>query len=183
MTPRIYIVDCSPEGRGRTQAALDAVSAAALGAGAVADTGWVGDTAAALDGAVDTLAQADGVVFGSPVYRASYAYPLKRLLDTIPRGGDEHVDSPLAGKAVGIVLTGASLHHFLALGGLRDVLAGFFAAHVLPPGLYVPTNGFDASRKLVQPFAGQAAALGAAVAELASVLAQTPSLNSLRPQA
>jgi FMN reductase len=183
VTPRIYIVDCSPDGGGRTRAALDAVSAAALGAGAAADTGWAGDTSAPLESTVDALASADGIVFGSPVYRASYANPLKRLLDSVPRGGEEHVDSPLAGKAVGIVLTGASLHHFLALGGLRDVLAGFFAAHVLPPGLYVPAAGFDASRKLVQPFAGQAASLGAAVAELASVLAHNQVLNSLRPQA
>ena len=183
MTPRIYIVDCSPEGRGRTQAALDAVSAAALGAGAVADTGWVGDTAAALDGAVDTLAQADGVVFGSPVYRASYAYPLKRLLDTIPRGGDEHVDSPLAGKPVAIVLTGASLHHFLALDWLARRAGRVLCRTCLAPGPVRPDEWLRRARELVQPYAAQAAALGPAVVELASLRAQPPPLNSLRPQA
>jgi FMN reductase len=177
------VVDCSPEQGGRTRAALGAVSDAAANAGAAVGTGWIG----ALDVPVfETLAElgaADAVVLGSPVYRASFATPLKRLLDAIPRGGDAGHDSVLAGKPVGIVLTAASWHHFLALGGLRDVLAGFFAAHVLPPGLYVPREGFDEETRLSEPFAAQALLLGAAVVEAAGLLGQSRHLRTLRPQA
>jgi FMN reductase len=37
---------------------------------------------------------------------------------------------------VAVVLTGASHHHFLAVDGLRDVLAGFFAVQVVSPSLF-----------------------------------------------
>jgi FMN reductase len=162
---------------------LAAVATAASSAGAKVGGEWIGASNAPLDGTLAALSAADGIVLGSPVYRASYATPLKRLLDAIPRGGDAGHDSALAGKAVGIVMVAASWHHFLALGGLRDVLAGFFGAHVLPPGLYVPREAFDESVALREPFAGDAALLGAALVEAAGLLAGSRHLRSLRPQA
>jgi FMN reductase len=182
-TVKLLAVDGSPDGGGRTRRAVGAVAAAAVEAGAeLATVGLV-----ELDGIDQVLAgldEADAVVLGAPVYRAAAASPLKELLDRIPRDGAER-RSPLAGKAVAIVQTGASLHHFLALDGLRNVLAGFFAAHVVPPGLYVPRDGFDDDRGagLRQPYAGQARDQGAALVELARVLQTSKALASLRPQA
>jgi len=179
---RIHAVDCSPDGGGRTQAAVAAVAAAAAGAGATVDRSWVGGAERSLDSTLAALNKADAVIIGSPVYRASYATPLKRLLDAIPRD-TERRESVLAGKAVAIVLVAASWHHFLALGGLRDVLAGFFAAHVLPPGLYVPRDGFDGALALREPFSTDAALLGGALVEAIGLLAGSHHLHRLRPQA
>jgi FMN reductase len=123
------------------------------------------------------------VILASPVYRASFATPLKQLLDAIPRAGTDPPESPLTAKAVAVVYTGASLHHFLAVDSLRGVLAGFFAAHVVPPGLYVPRAGFDEDLDLVEPYARQAHLQGAALVELAHALRRSPVLRSLRPQA
>ncbi|MCW2964920.1 MAG: NADPH-dependent reductase [Actinomycetia bacterium] len=180
----VLLIDGSPTGGGRTGAALAAVGAAAAKRGARVELVALGDhQIGGIERAVAQLADADAIAFGSPVYRATAAAPLKQLIDVIPRTNGEDWDSPLAGKAVGIVHTGASLHHFLASNVLRDVLAGFFAAHVLPPGLYVPREGFGEGAALLGPYADQAHQLGSALVELAEVLRTNAVLRSLRPQA
>ena len=182
-TVRVLAVDGSPTGGGRTRAALDAVSSAAAVGGASVETVALAGEDAAADHAIAALGRVDAVVLASPVYRASHATPLKQLLDAVPRSGMAPPDSPLSGKAVAIVYTGASLHHFLALDPLRSLLAGFFAAHVVPPGLFVPREGFDGDGALVEPYADQARLQGAALVELAKALRESSLLRSLRPQA
>jgi FMN reductase len=182
-SPRVIAIDGSPTAGGRTRAALDAVSSAVVDAGASLETIALGGDGVGVEHAVEALAGADAVVLASPVYRASSATPLKQLLDAIPRSGTAPLESPLSGKAVAIVYTGASLHHFLALDSLRSVLAGFFAAHVVPPGLYVPREAFDEDLKLRDPYADHAHRQGAALVELAYTLRRSPVLRSLRPQA
>jgi FMN reductase len=177
----VAAIDGSPAGSGRTATVLRAVVAAA-GAEATPDP-VVSVAAAGTDAAVDAVEAADAVVVGSPVYRASYAHPLKDLLDHLPRGMWGEDRAPLRGKAVCIVATGASLHHFLALDDLRSVLAGFFAAHVVPPGLYVPREGFGEDGSLLDPYAGQAKLQGAALRELAQALAASSALRRVEPQA
>jgi NAD(P)H-dependent FMN reductase len=180
----VLLIDGSPTGGGRTGAALAALGAAAAQSGAHVELLALGDDLnGGIERAVAQLAVADAVALGSPVYRATAAAPLKQLIDVIPRTNDEERDSPLAGKAVAIVHTGATLHHFLASNALRDVLAGFFAAHVLPPGLYVPREGFGDGAALLEPYADQAHQLGSALVELAVVLRNNSVLRSLRPQA
>jgi FMN reductase len=173
------VIDGSPSGGGRTAAALAEVGAAA--AAAVITTVGLSE-ADGHEQALAALEEADAVVLGAPVYRAAAAAPLKALLDAIPRDVQTRT-SPLAGKAVAIVQTGASLHHFLALDSLRNVLAGFFAAHVVPPGLYVPRDGFAEDGKLAEPYASAAADQGAALAALARALRSDDALSTLRPQA
>jgi FMN reductase len=181
---RVLAIDGSPAGGGRTRAALAAVALAAAEDGAAVETIALGDgEGGSVDRALEALEHADAIALGSPVYRASSATPLKGLLDLIPRGNDDGRDSPLAGKAVAIVHTGASLHHFLALDALRNVLAGFFASHVVPPGLYVPREGFGEDSVLLEPYADQARRQGSALIELAELLRESPVLRSLRPHA
>jgi FMN reductase len=92
--------------------------------------------------------------------------------------------APLRGKPAAIAMTGASLHHFLALNDLRAVLSVFFAAHVLPPGLYVPRDGFDEpGTSLQDPYAKQADLTGRALAESANLLSRSTALRQLEPQA
>ncbi|MFI5915687.1 NADPH-dependent FMN reductase [Dactylosporangium sp. NPDC051541] len=172
---KVLAIDGSPTGPGRTAAVLSAVLAGAAEAGA--ETGLVSL------GEDPDIAAADAYVLGSPVHRASFATPLKAFLDRLPRGMWGETEHPLTGKAVAIVLTGASWQHFLALNDLRSVLAGFFAAHVLPPGLYVPGDGFDQAKQPTEAFATLAHGQGVALVDLARAVAASPALSSVRPQA
>jgi FMN reductase len=80
--------------------------------------------------AVAAVAEADGVVVASPVYKAAYSGVLKAFLDLLPQGA-------LAGKAVLPVLTGGAPNHALALDyALRPVLVALGARHVAA-GLFV----------------------------------------------
>ncbi|GAA2402474.1 NADPH-dependent FMN reductase [Streptomyces coeruleofuscus] len=70
--------------------------------------------------------QADGVVIGTPVYKAAYSGLLKSLLDLLPQYA-------LAGKTVLPLATGGSTAHVLAIDyALRPVLSSLGAAHITP---------------------------------------------------
>lgn len=72
------------------------------------------------------VARADGVVVGTPVYKAAYSGLLKSLLDLLP----QHA---LADKAVLPLATGGTTAHVLAIDyALRPVLASMGAAHIAP---------------------------------------------------
>lgn len=69
--------------------------------------------------------QADGIVIGTPIYKAAYSGLLKSLLDLLP----QHA---LAGKTVLPLATGGSAAHVLALDyALRPVLSSMGAAHIV----------------------------------------------------
>jgi FMN reductase len=180
---RLLAIDGSPTGGGRTDVLLRAILSASQADQTHLLTLAERDVRGMAE-VVQALEQADGFVFGSPVYRATYAWPLKLLLDHLPRGMWGEPTAPLRGKPVAIAMTGASLHHFLALNDLRGVLSVFFAAHVLPPGVYVPRDGFDEPGTALQPpYAAQAELTGRALAESASFLATSTALRLLEPQA
>jgi FMN reductase len=175
---RVAAVDGSPAGGGKTAATLSVVLAGAADAGATTElhrAEELTDTAG--------LEAFDAFVFGSPVYRASYATPMKDLLDRLPRGMWGEQAAPVTGRAAAIVMTGASWHHFLALDDLRNVLSAFFAAQVLSPGLYVPREGFGEDGELVADVAARARATGRALVELAQALETAPTVRAMRPQA
>ena len=80
-------------------------------------------------GVLELVNQAGAYVLGTPMYRGGMTGALKNLIDVIPK---EYV----AGKAAGLVATGASLHHYLGVDiGLRTAMA-FFQVHVVPAILY-----------------------------------------------
>lgn len=71
------------------------------------------------------LARADGVVIGTPVYKAAYSGLLKSLLDLFPQYG-------LAGKTVLPLATGGTTAHVLAIDyALRPVLSSMGASHIV----------------------------------------------------
>lgn len=75
--------------------------------------------------ATDLFARADGVVVGTPVYKASYSGVLKALLDLLPQYA-------LTGKTVLPLATGGSIAHVLAIDyALRPVLTSMGAAHIV----------------------------------------------------
>ncbi|MFJ8351079.1 NADPH-dependent FMN reductase [Streptomyces sp. NPDC094153] len=68
--------------------------------------------------------RADGVVIGTPVYKAAYSGLLKSLLDLLPQYA-------LAGKTVLPLATGGTTAHVLAIDyALRPVLASMGPAHI-----------------------------------------------------
>ncbi|MDX2644742.1 NADPH-dependent FMN reductase [Streptomyces sp. PA03-1a] len=76
--------------------------------------------------AVALFARADGVVIGTPVYKAAYSGLLKSLLDLLPQYA-------LAGKTVLPLATGGTTAHVLAIDyALRPVLSSMNPAHITP---------------------------------------------------
>ncbi|MGI5350546.1 NADPH-dependent FMN reductase [Streptomyces sp. CA-250714] len=70
--------------------------------------------------------QADGVVVGTPVYKAAYSGLLKALLDLLPQYA-------LTGKTVLPLATGGTTAHVLAIDyALRPVLSSMGPAHITP---------------------------------------------------
>ncbi|MEU9700460.1 NADPH-dependent FMN reductase [Streptomyces sp. NPDC047981] len=69
--------------------------------------------------------RADGVVIGTPVYKAAYSGLLKSLLDLLPQYA-------LTGKTVLPLATGGTTAHVLAIDyALRPVLSSMGAAHIV----------------------------------------------------
>lgn len=103
--------------------------------------------------ALELAGRADGFVFGSPIYRATYTGVLKNFFDLMP------VEAML-GKVAALVATGASFHHFLALDFTFRPIMTFFNMHTVPGGLYASREQFLPAQQLSEPLRQQAEALG-----------------------
>ncbi len=169
-----------PQPGGRTCAAVAGVLAGAEAAGA--DTALLELSATERGDVIAAMQAADAVVFGSPVYRATYSALLKSLLESTERGMWGESTAPLRATAAATVLTGATPHHFLATGDLRNVLAGFFAVQVLAPGLYLDHAGYLERGVLTEQSAALAGTHGAALVALASAIRTSTALSGLTPQ-
>lgn len=169
-----------PDPGGRTSTAVAALLAGAEGAGAEASLIELGG--ADPPAVIAAIEAADAVVFGSPVYRATYSALLKGLLEGTERGKWGETTAPLQGKAAATVVTGASGHHFLAVNDLRNVLAGFFAVQVLSPGLYLDHAAYVDRSTLSDESAALAAGHGAALVDLAAAVRGSVRLSGITPQ-
>ena len=93
---------------------------------------YTGDTAVAIGQA----RAAQAFLIGTPIYRATYTGALKNLFDLIP-------DDALWGKVAGLIATGGSDHHYLALElGLKPIL-GLFEMHAVPGTVYAASAAFQ----------------------------------------
>jgi FMN reductase len=124
---------------------------------------------------------ADAVVFGMPVYRGSVPGSLKNLLDLVPRGQYDGDAQALRAKPVAIVATGASEHHFLAIDDLADILRGFFAAYVVPPGVYASSADFEGGALTSERVSRGTIQTGRALVDLQRAIAGSPSLAAIEP--
>jgi FMN reductase len=89
----------------------------------------------ATSSAIGAIERADAALIASPVYRGSMPGVLKNLLDLVPLEG-------LRGKPVGLVVVGATTHHYLGVDRhLRDVLS-WFGALALPVSTYLSNADF-----------------------------------------
>lgn len=180
MTVSIIGVAGGPEAGGRTSTGVAAVLAGAATAGAT--TSLLELSAVPVADVVAAIDTADAVVFGSPVYRATYSALLKDLLERTERGRWGEKTAPMQGKAAATVITGASGHHFLASNDLRNVLAGFFAVQVLSPGLYFEHADYLDRSALGEAGTALAAAHGAALVDLAVAVRSSAALGAITPQ-
>ncbi len=90
---------------------------------------------------INKVIEANALIIGTPMYRGSYTGLLKNVFDLIP-------NDALIGKPVGLIATGGSDHHYLALEHELKPIMGFFHAHVLPGCVYA-NNEHYSDRDLV----------------------------------
>jgi FMN reductase len=171
----------SPNAAGRTRTVADAITSGVTAAdGRVEVIALAGEPGP--EPIIEACDRADGLIVGCPVYRGGMAYPLKTLLDRMPRGMWGETTAPLLGKPVGIYMTGASHHHYLAVDELRRVLCGFFASQVLAPGLYFCTADFGDDGGLSDEAAATAAGYGEALVAFGVAVRGSKAVQALRPQ-
>jgi FMN reductase len=103
---------------------------------------------------------------------------IKMLLDGMPRLAWGETREPIRAKAVGIAMVGASDHHFLALNELRSVLASFFCAHPVSPGLYFSRGKLTSA---LEDVSEAWRIYGAAVADAALFIRGSAAMQALRP--
>src|SRR4051794_26300980 len=100
--------------------------------------------------ATELFAAADGIVIGTPVYKAAYSGLLKSLLDLLPQYA-------LTGKTVLPLATGGSTAHVLAIDyALRPVLSSMGPSHIVPGWFTLDkelTVGDDGSLTVAPPAA------------------------------
>lgn len=107
-----------------------------------------------------TIRQADAYVIGSPMYRGSMTGALKNLLDLVAA-------EDVVGKAVALVATGGTDHHYLGFDlGLRTALASF-RMHTVPGILYGSHFTIEDGRVVDPELAERARNLGGDVVALA----------------
>ena len=85
---------------------------------------------------IDKIVSADAYVIGTPMYRGTYTGILKNLFDLIP-------NEAMLGKPVGLIATGGSDHHYLALEHELKPLLGFFLTLVLPGVVYANNSHYS----------------------------------------
>lgn len=132
------------------------------------------DTRAALA----LIEAADAYLVATPIYRASYTGALKNLFDLVPN--DPNGNDPLRGKAVGLLATGGSDHHFLVLEHQLRPLFGFFGAQTVGRAVYATPQDFNPAKQVEGKLLGELQRLGEKVVILAKFLRNTPS--AFRPE-
>ncbi len=83
--------------------------------------------------AVARIQAADAYIIGTPIYRGSYTGSLKNLLDHVP------VEA-MMGKVAGLIVNGATDHHYLSIDQELRPLLMWFNLHLVPGSVYVRGN-------------------------------------------
>ncbi|MGW2294099.1 NADPH-dependent FMN reductase [Streptomyces violaceorubidus] len=124
----------------------------------------------AISEAAELFARADGVVVGTPVYKAAYSGVLKALLDLLPQYA-------LTGKTVLPLATGGSTAHVLAIDyALRPVLNSMGAAHIVQGWFTLDRDITAHEDGTVTVAPGAAEALAHVVDQFSTALATRPAV-------
>ncbi|MBY4130175.1 NAD(P)H-dependent oxidoreductase [Rhodococcus fascians] len=178
--PNIVGTVASSNTLSRTTTAVRGVLDGAVAAGATVRMVELATTTVA--DAIDAIDGADGVVFGSPVYRARHTAMLASLLESVERRKYGETRAPLSSTAAAIVMSGASEHHFLASQSLESTLNSFFAVQLVSPSLYLAQSDYIDATTLAEHASTLARCTGGALAELAVAVRSSHHLARLEPQ-
>lgn len=194
MAIMVAAVVVSASATSRTAVLVDGVLAAARAAGATTESVNISEVAIPVaDGrkaeeyegeaarVLSLIDSSDAVVFGMPVYRAGMPGSLKNLLDIIPRGTYDGEAQALRSKPVVVAATGATDHHFLALDTMAEVMRGFFAAYVIPPGVYASHADFSDGRLTTPRIVECAERSGRALVAMAAAVSASEPLRAVEP--
>ncbi|WP_277309579.1 NAD(P)H-dependent oxidoreductase [Arthrobacter sp. Soil736] len=165
----------SPHGPGKTHRMITEILAGSATAGAQTELVRHDD-----DVILGLIAAADGVVFGSPTYRASPTAAMRLLLERIDRSTAED-QGPLHGTPAMVAMTGASTAHFLGTRELSNALSGFFGAQVLCPDVYLDSKAFNPDGTIETDTAQRLRLHGAALTELTAAVQTSHYLQNIRP--
>lgn len=127
---------------------VDYLHVASLPADDLIQANWNSE---AIQAALARVAQADGVILASPVYKASYTGVLKVFLDLLPQKG-------LEGKLVLPLFIGGTIAHLLAIDyTLKPLVAAMSGKHILS-GVFaidewikrLEAGGYEMTEELVE---------------------------------
>src|SRR4051794_41101198 len=122
--------------------------------------------------ATELFAAADGIVIGTPVYKAAYSGLLKTLLDLLPQYA-------LTGKTILPLATGGTTAHVLAIDyALRPVLSSMGARHVLQGWFILDHHITPHEDGTTTIETGTDKALGPLVDQFSAALGRTPRLTA-----
>ncbi|HYW33792.1 MAG TPA: NAD(P)H-dependent oxidoreductase, partial [Balneolaceae bacterium] len=139
---------------------------------------YTGDTARALERIINSKSY----IIGTPVYRGSYSGVLKNLFDMIPRGMWQAEVAPLADKAVGLVVTGATAHHFLSVSQELGPVLSFFGSYPVGSGVYGESADFEDYEVVNTEVQTRLQNLGKATIELSRAIDESDYLRDFGPQ-
>ena len=119
---------------------------------------------ATVDAAIQRATAAEILIFGTPVYRATYTGQLKAFLDLFPQDA-------LSGRVVGLIATGAGPAHALSIDhGLRPLVASLRGLSA-SQALYVVDSQFPDKTLIPEAIDQQTSALAHELYTLATALA------------
>lgn len=91
---------------------------------------------------IDSVANADFYVIGTPIFQGSFTGALKNLFDLVPPQALRH-------KVMGFVATGGTYQHFLVIENQLKPIAGYFRAFVAPSYVYAHNDHFNKQNEIV----------------------------------
>lgn len=139
---------------------------------------YTGDTASALD----LILNSKAFIIGTPVYRGSYSGALKNLLDLIPRGKWQSDKAPLENRAIGLIATGATDHHYLSVSQELGPISSFFGSYAIGAGVYAQSSQFKNHQVTDDKVKERLKKLGKATIELSRAVSNSSYLSALGPQ-
>jgi FMN reductase len=127
-----------------------------------------------LQGAIDAVVGADGLIAVSPIFNASYSGLFKLFFDVIEKDG-------LAGKPTLIAATGGTARHSLAIEHALRPLFAYLNAATVATGVYAAAE--DWGKSGIAGGSGLAERIDRAAAELATSIALRPRAEVRDPYA
>ena len=90
---------------------------------------------------IQTVAQADFYLIGSPIFNASIPAPLKNVFDLMPPSVFRH-------KVMGFVANGETYQHYLVVENQLKPIAGYLRCYVAPSFVFANSEHFNPNNEI-----------------------------------